>query len=110
MIVISQARHGYTLLLAGALIGLGIGTLQSSSQTIAIKVTTPHRIGLATSTFFMLLDFGIGIGPFIFGLFIPFSGYRGVYMGAAIVSLAGMFLYYLLHGKKAVHRPKTKAT
>lgn len=101
MMLISQTHHGYTLLLAGALIGLGLGAVQSSCQTIAVKVTEPHRTGLAISTFFFLLDSGLGIGPFIFGLIIPFSGYRGMYAGTAIVVLASIFLYHLLHGKKA---------
>jgi len=100
MIILSQASHGYALFLAGSLIGLGFGTIQSSSQTIAIKVTPPHRMGLATSTFFMSLDLATGIGPFIYGLFIPFIGYRGMYVGAAVVLLISMFLYYLLHGRQ----------
>lgn len=103
VIILSQAHHGYTLLLAGAFIGLGSGAVQSISQAISVKVTPPHRLGLATSTFFMFSDVGMGIGPFIFGLFIPFTGYRGVYVCVGIVAFACMFLYYLLHGKKAVH-------
>lgn len=102
IIIISQAHIGYTLLLAGALIGLGLGTVQSSCQTIAVKVTPPHRMGLANSTFFLFLDAGIGIGPFMFGLIMPFIGYRGVYSGAALIVLISAFLYYQLHGKKVL--------
>ena len=100
MIILSQTHHGYVLLLAGALIGLGCGAVQSTSQAVSVKVTQPHRMGLATSTFYVFTDVGIGIGPFILGLFVPFTGYRGVYMGMAIVAFACMFLYYLLHGKR----------
>lgn len=103
MIILSQTHHGYTLLLAAAFIGLGLGVIQSSGQAISVKVTSPHRLGLANSTFFIFIDFGVGIGPFILGLFIPFTGYRGIYMGMAIVAFACTFLYYLLHGKRAVH-------
>lgn len=98
MIVFSQAHYGYMLLLAGVLIGLGFGAIQSSGQAIAVKATEPHRMGLATSTFFMLADVGMGIGPLIFGLVIPFTGYRGMYISVAIIMAVCMLLYYLLHG------------
>jgi MFS family permease len=99
---LSQAHDGYTLLAAGALIGVGWGSVQSSGQAISVKVTPPHRTGLATSTFFIFIDVGTGIGCFIFGLFIPFTGYRGIYIAAAILAFACMFLYYALHGKRTV--------
>lgn len=102
MILLSQAHRGFTLLLAGAFLGFGLGVVQSCGQAITVKVTPQHRLGLANSTFFIFADVGIGIGPFILGLFIPFTGYRGVYMGMAIIAFACVFLYYLLHGGKAV--------
>ena len=103
MLILSQAHNVYTLLFAGALIGFGFGVVQSSGQAISVKVTPPHRLGLANSTFYIFLDLGTGIGPFILGLFIPFTGYRGMYIGMAIVTFACMLLYYLLHGKNAGH-------
>jgi len=102
LILLSQAHHGYILLIAGALVGVGLGTIQSSSQAIAVKVTPPYRMGLAISTFFFLLDSGLGIGSFVFGLVIPFTGYRGLYVGTAVVVFACIFLYYIVHGKKAL--------
>jgi len=104
MIFLSQARHGVTLLVAGAFLGFGLGVVQSCGQAIAVKVTPQHRLGLANSTFFIFVDVGVGVGPFVLGLFIPFSGYRGVYMGMAIVTVACAFLYHLLHGRKASHK------
>ncbi len=94
MIIFSQARHGYMLLSAGALIGLGFGAIQSSGQAIAVKTTEQHRMGLATSTFYMLADVGMGIGPLIFGLFIPFTGYRGMYLSVAAIMGVSILLYY----------------
>jgi MFS family permease len=100
IITFSQAYYGYTLLLAAAIIGLGFGAIQSSGQAIAVKSTDHHRMGLATSTYFMLADIGMGIGPLIFGLIIPYTGYRGMYICVAIVMAICVLLYYLLHGKK----------
>jgi len=101
LVILSQAHQGVALLIAGALVGLGYGTFSSSAQAVSIKVSPKNRIGLATSTFFIFLDGGIGIGPFLLGLFIPYIGFRGLYMGMSVVVLVSMILYYFLHGKKA---------
>ncbi len=101
LVVFSQARHGYVLLLAAVAIGAGFGAVQSSSQAIAVKITPPHRMGLATSTRFMFIDIGTGIGPLLWGIIIPFTGYRGMYMTAAIVTAGCLVLYYALYGRYA---------
>ncbi len=100
LFVLSQAHHGFALLAAGALVGLGYGTLSTSAQAISIKVSPVHRMGLATSTFFIFLDGGIGVGPFLIGFFIPLIGYRGLYLAMAVVLLVSTVLYYFLHGRK----------
>lgn len=102
-IILSSANHGFYILLAGAFVGLGFGTIQSSSQAICVKVTPSHRLGLANSTLYIFLDTGIAVGPYISGLLIPLISYRGLYLTMAIVTLGTMFLYYLLHGNKAGH-------
>lgn len=102
MFFLGRAHYGYALLFSAALIGVGSAAVQSFSQAVSIRVTEPHRIGLATSTFFVSMDIAIGIGPFIFGLFVPLIGYRGVYVGGGITALACMLLYYMLHGRKTV--------
>jgi MFS family permease len=109
LIVLGKASHGYTLLAAGAFMGFGLGAIQSASLTIAVKVAPSHRLGLANSTFFMFLDVAVGIGPFINGLFVPFSGYRGLYMGLTVLALACLLLYYLLHGRRAARSRATNA-
>jgi MFS family permease len=100
MLLFSQANHGITLLLAGALIGLGYGSVISCAQAISIKGVPLHRLGLATSTFFIFVDLGFGIGPYLLGSLVPFTGYRGLYLMMVIVILATIILYYFLHGRK----------
>lgn len=99
--VFSQARHGWVLLLAAIIIGVGYGAIQSSGQTIAVKISPPHRMGLATSTFFVFADIGVGLSPFLCGLAIPYLGYRGTYVAVAIVAAGSLLLYYGLHGRHA---------
>jgi len=100
LFVLSQASHGYFIIISGIFVGLGYGTFISSAQAIAIKVSPRHRMGLATSTYYMFMDAGIGIGPFILGMLVPAVGYRGVYEYMGILSIVCIFLYYFLHGRK----------
>jgi MFS family permease len=100
MLLFSQANHGITLLLAGAIIGLGYGNFISCAQAISIKAIPPHRLGLATATFFVFVDLGFGIGPYLLGSLVPFTGYRGLYLMMAIVILMTIILYHFLHGRK----------
>lgn len=97
--VLSQAHKIPVLLLAGIICGLGYGTFLSGAQAIAIKVSPAHRMGLATSTFFSLIDGGVGIGPFILGCLTPLIGLREMYVVTAVIVFAGSFFYYFLHGK-----------
>ncbi|HEY3276140.1 MAG TPA: MFS transporter [Syntrophorhabdaceae bacterium] len=102
MLFFSRAGHGLFLLLAAVIIGLGYGNFLSCAQAISIKTVPPHRLGLATSTYFICLDLGFGVGPYLLGALVPFTGYRGLYMLVALMILATMVLYHFLHGKKAV--------
>ncbi len=101
LMILSQAYQGFSVLLAGAFVGLGYGTFLSSAQAISIKVSPHHHMGLATSTYFVFLDGGVGIGPSLLGFLLPVVGFRGLYVVAAGVALACTFLYYALHGRKA---------
>lgn len=100
LLLLSTADTTFTFLLSGFLIGLGFGNMQSTSQAVAVKLTPPHRMGLATSTFFIFMDAGLGFGPYILGFIIAITGYSTLYaILAGVVALAAI-LYYFLHGKK----------
>ena len=101
MLLFSQAINGFMLLLAGSLIGLGYGNFISCAQAISIKDLPSHRLGLATATFFIFVDLGFGMGPYILGSLVPFTGYRGLYLMMMVVILATVPLYYFLHGRGA---------
>jgi len=100
LVILGQVQQGFSVLLAAVLVGFGFGNLFSSTQALAIKVSPQHRVGLATSTFFIFADIGSGIGPFILGFLIPTMGYRGLYVSMGFVVFATIFLYYFLHGRK----------
>jgi MFS family permease len=100
MLFLSSASNSISLLVAAALIGLGFGNIQSCTQAIAVKLTPPHRMGLATSTFFIFLDAGLGFGPYLLGFIIPVTGFKTLYVIMGLTATATVFLYYFLHGKK----------
>ncbi|MDR7236511.1 MFS transporter [Neobacillus drentensis] len=100
LFVLSQSHVSIILLIAGALVGFGYGTYMSSAQTVAVQSAPAHRVGLATSTFFILTDIGLGMGPFIQGFFVPSIGYDGLYIVLGIIVVLCLPLHYFLHGKK----------
>ena len=106
MLLFSQSFYGSALLFSATLIGLGFGAIVSSTQTIAIKVTPPERVGLANSTYYMFSDIGMGIGPMVVGFVIPYLGYRGMYAFVGIIALVCIGLYYLFHGKRVAYEKK----
>ena len=100
LVILSQASSGIFLLVAGAIIGVGFGTLQSSAQTIAVSAVPHHRVGLATSTFFTFYDLGMGMGPFLLGYLIQVTGFRGLYLAMSVIAFLALPIYYFLHGRK----------
>ncbi|MFJ8063602.1 MFS transporter [Psychrobacillus sp. NPDC096426] len=100
MLLLSQTHTSFIFLLAAAFIGLGYGNFQSTTQALAIKVTPPHRMGLANSTYFIFLDLGLGLGPFLLGYLVPVLGYRGLYLSLVVLIVIGIFIYYALHGRR----------
>jgi len=99
--MLSQAQSSFLMLLSGAFVGLGYGTFMSNGQAVCVKLSPAHRMGIATSTYFVALDFGLGVGPFLLGFLRPMIGFPGIYMLTAIIALACIVLYYVLYGKKA---------
>ncbi len=102
-LVLGSATTGWMLLFAGALIGLGYGNFQSIIQALCINLAERKNVGLATSTFFICLDFGLGVGSYIFGQFVPLIGYGGLYSSMSIIVLIGALMYYFVHGRKEKH-------
>lgn len=73
----------------------------SSMQAVVAKISPPHRLGLAISTFFICMDGGMGVGPYILGLIVERFEYQTMYIVLAIAILLLMPAYYFVHGRKA---------
>ncbi|ARF14432.1 MFS transporter [Sporosarcina ureae] len=95
LLLLSGANAGWMLLLAGGVLGLGFGNFQSSAQAIALQGVKPERLGVATSTFFIFLDFGFGFGPYVLGLLVPIIGYQHLYLVLMVIVLFALGFFML---------------
>lgn len=107
--VLAAAHSNAVLLLAGGLMGLGYGTLMSALQSIAVARVPMPRIGVAISTHFFMIDFGVGIGPILLGLLLSHTDYAQMYLLLAGVVLLGAALYHLVHGRVNRNRSRDNA-
>lgn len=93
------------IVLAGVVIGLGFGSLMPSAQAMLIKTVSMARVPVATSSFFLLLDAGSGVGPIILGALMPVTGGSGMFLLCAGLVLAAMVVYFFAHGRHRGGRP-----
>jgi len=100
MLIVSRAQIPAVLFIGSSLIGFGLGNMNSIGQTIAIQNISNNRIGAATSTYYVSMDLGMGVGPYILGLMIPLISFRGIYVFASILLAFCIFVYYIVHGSK----------
>lgn len=110
MAALAVQPSNLSIMTAGALAGLGFGALMPCAQAIAVSVVPPARMGVATSTYFLMLDVGIGLGPVALGLFIPHVGYTGMFAGLSGLTVLAIGVYYLAHGRLRRRPPRVPAT
>lgn len=100
LLLLSQAGSTMAFVVAGGLIGFGFGTLMSAMQTAAVARVPAHRIGVAVSTFFFLLDIGTGLGPVLLGWLVQVTDHRTMYLVVGVVVAVSAGLYHVLHGRR----------
>ena len=100
LILLSITDNSWMLLFSGGLIGLGYGTFMSNGQAVALKqVVSNHRIGVALSTYFIGLDLGLGVGPFVLGELRSLFSFQEVYLIAAVLPIVCLVLYMISRRK-----------
>ncbi len=97
LLLLGRADSGTMLLLSGCLIGIGFGNMQSCIQAMAIQAVDSNSMALATSTFFIFVDAGLGFGPSLLGLLIPHLGFANMYTLLGALTLLTILPYLLLH-------------
>lgn len=101
LIALSLATTPFWFLFSGAIIGLGFGTLFPCVQTIAILATPAARSGLATGTFFLFYDIGIGVGASILGAIASATNYQEMYLISAVLVAVTALVYYAVYHRSA---------
>ncbi|MBU7568050.1 MFS transporter [Weissella sagaensis] len=98
LLVLSMTTSSWSLLLSGALIGLGYGTFMSNGQAVALHLEKDvSRIGVALSTYFVGLDLGIGVGPYLLGALRRFVDFKQMYIIVAVLPIICAILYRLFY-------------
>lgn len=100
MFMLSQVTSGFILLLISAIMGLGFGNLQSATQVLAVKSAPTSRISIATSTYFIFFDAGLGLSPYLLGYVTPLTGYGNMYAIMGVIIIITGFLYFCLIGNR----------
>ncbi|PCF85264.1 MFS transporter [Staphylococcus delphini] len=106
LVILSSAQGTWLIALSAIFIGIGYGTIVPSGQAIVVQQAPRHQVGLATSTFYIFLDFGAGFGPFLLGYIISMWGFQTLYVAMAILALIALVLYYVVHGRHVAQHSK----
>ncbi|WP_170270395.1 MFS transporter [Heliorestis acidaminivorans] len=106
LLLLSQTYHVATLMISGAIYGLGIGFTMPALQTLSVIGVPYHRRGTANGTFFSFFDLGIGLGAIGWGYVAMIVGYRTMYGLTAIpVVIAGLLYFF---NKKKILKEQNK--
>lgn len=108
MYLLSQSHASYLFLIAGALIGIGYGSVTPILQTQTIGSVEPHRVGIANSLFFNSMDAGMAIGAYALGIMASGSGYQSIYVGGVVLIIVAGLQYLVLTHNKETFEIQTK--
>ena len=110
LVILGLTHSGFTLLVAGAFIGLGYGTFMSNGQAVALNMApNALRVGVSLATYFIGLDLGIGVGPFVLGDIEKLMNFRELYLLAAIIPVIAGLLYYKFYNHEHDAAPQVDA-
>ena len=109
LVVLSAAQQDWQVVAAGALTGLGYGTLMPAAQAIAVSAVPADKLGTGISTLLLLADVGIGLGPVLLGAILSATGYGPMYAGLAVVVVVAGIFYHVVHGRHQAARGRQAA-
>ena len=95
LVVIAFAYSTIAIVIAGVLVGLGLGTAMGVFQTMSVAIVPPTSRGAAMSTFLFLFNGGIALGALIAGLLLEPIGYTGMFLVMAGFAVFGCIVFVL---------------
>ncbi|MBS4913000.1 MAG: MFS transporter [Veillonella sp.] len=99
ILLLAYATSGWMILVSALFVGLGYGTYMSNGQAVVVKMVPFHRIGIATSTYFIALDLGLGFGPYALGGIKELIGFTNMFLLTAVVAIVAFICYHFLYGR-----------
>lgn len=91
--IIGMADNIVLFCIAGAFGGIGLGTVMSALQTMAVASVPPNRKGVASSTYLIGLDGGLCVGSVICGALASTLGYSGMFIAVAFFPIAACAMF-----------------
>ncbi|KMJ57551.1 antibiotic resistance protein [Bacillus sp. LL01] len=99
MWVLSFAHSNLFIVVAGALFGVGFGSLIPTLQSWTLSVTPENRRGVANGMFFSSIDLGIGLSGIIFGVLAQFVQTATLFQISSTFMLIAM-LFAWIEGRR----------
>jgi MFS family permease len=99
LVLLAVASEDWHVVVAGALTGLGYGTLMPAAQAIAVSRVQPHQYGAGISTLLLFADIGLGLGPVALGGLASATGFGTMYLVLAGFVLVAAAWYAAAHGR-----------
>lgn len=96
MVLIALAQNDWMVLISALFAGFGVGTVQSSGLAMAVRVTPDDRLSQGNSTYYMLVDLGVGVGPVLLGMITPTIGFSMMYLCMAVVGFVAFLLFMII--------------
>ncbi|MBQ3301821.1 MAG: MFS transporter, partial [Eggerthellaceae bacterium] len=100
LLVIANMQGPAWIIAAAVLMAFGFGAQFPVLQAIAVRKSMGARVGVATSTFFVLSDFATGMGPAMTGALVPYMGYAGMYLFCVAIVVAAILFYTFVATKQ----------
>lgn len=97
--VLSLAHSNLPVAIAGALFGVGFGSLIPTLQSWTLSMTPANRRGVANGMFFSSLDLGIGLGGLVFGILAQYIELATLFQMSSIFIIVAIVMT-IIEGKK----------
>lgn len=90
---LAAAEDMFLLNLSAILFGIAVGNIAATMKAHVMKDVPYNRRGVVSGMYYNAMDLGHGIGPFFWGLILPFSGYQVMYRISIIPGIIAIIVY-----------------
>jgi MFS family permease len=99
MVILSFSKTLPMFIVVGMLWGMGAAFLTPTFLAYALDYSGSSG-GPAVGTYQAFQDLGMALGPMVMGIFIPFTGYRGIFLCLALICLIDVMYFQFYVRKK----------